>query len=105
MVENVGLHGGAERHDFVGIQLDVRLAIEKLLHRAADQRRARGAADEHDFVQVRRLEMSVRKRLFDRAHGAFDDRADPFLERSPRKSRSVNGAVWKRKTQNSFFIL
>ena len=52
--ENVGLHGGAERDDFVGIQLGVRLAAEKFLDGAADQRSARGAADEDDFVDVAR---------------------------------------------------
>src|SRR5882724_12925143 len=41
-VEDVGLDGSAERDDFVGIQFRVRLAVEKLLDHAADQRSARG---------------------------------------------------------------
>ena len=48
-LQNVGLHCGAQRDDFVGIEFGVRLAAEKVLHGAANQRSAGGAADEDDF--------------------------------------------------------
>ena len=76
------MYRGPQRHDFVGIQFDVRLAIEKLCHRAADQRRAGGAAHEHDFVHVRTLELGVRQRLFEGPHGAVNDGANEGVERT-----------------------
>ena len=92
-IENVGLHGGAEGDDFVGIQLGVRLAVEKFLHGAADERRARGAADENDFVDIGRLELRVGKRLLHRTHRAVDDRADQRLESVAREFVHEDGAI------------
>ncbi len=79
------MHGGPQRHDFVRIQLDVRFAIEKLLHGAADQRRASGAADEHDFIHVGGLELRVRERLLDGPHSAVNHRANEGIQRTARK--------------------
>src|SRR5207237_8023910 len=69
VVKNAGLHSCAERHDFVRIQFDMRLAAEKFLHGAANQRSTRSAADKNDFIHVRGLELGVGKGLFDRAYG------------------------------------
>ena len=66
-LENVGLHGGAERDDFIGIEFGVRLAAKKVLHGAANQWRARGAADEHDFFDGCGRKMRVGESLL---HGA-----------------------------------
>jgi len=63
LIEDVGLNGGAERDDFVRIQFDMRLATEEFLHGAADQRGARGAADQDYFVHVSGLELGVGKGL------------------------------------------
>ena len=62
MLENVGLHRGAQRDHFVGIQFGVRLAAEIVLHGVADQRRARGAADQNDFVDFCGRQMRVGQR-------------------------------------------
>src|SRR5207245_3405645 len=78
--ENVGLDSGAEGDDFIGIQLDMRLAAEEFLHGAANQRGARGAADEDDFVDVDGLELRVGKRLLDGTHGAANYRANERSE-------------------------
>ena len=52
--QDVGLHRGAERDDFVGVQLAVRRPAEQLADQAADQRNPRRSADQHDFVDLRR---------------------------------------------------
>src|SRR5258708_4928229 len=99
LVENVGLDGGAERDDFVGVQLDVRLAIEKLLHGAADERRARGAADEHDFVHVCGLKLRVRKRLLDGPHGAVNHGANEGIDCAAREFVNEQFAVRQREAK------
>src|ERR1700731_1209530 len=99
LVENIGLNGGPERHDFVGIQLDVRLAIEKLLHGAANQRRARGAADKHDFVHLRGLELGVRERLLDGPHSALNHGANEGVERTAGEFMNEHFAVRQRETK------
>ncbi len=61
--QDVGLHGGAERDDLVGVQLAVRRPAEQLADQPADERDARRAADQHDLVDLRRLEPGVGQRL------------------------------------------
>ena len=63
LIEDVGLHGGAERDDFVRIEIAVRRAPEQLGDEPAHERHARRAADEHHFVDVARLETRVAERL------------------------------------------
>src|SRR6266480_2801806 len=99
LVEDIGLHGGPERHDFIGIQLGVRLAIEKLLHGAVDQRRARGATDEDDFVHVRGLELRVRERLLDGPHGAVNHRANEGVESAAGEFVNEHFAVRQRESK------
>ena len=74
--ENVGLYGRAKRDNFVGVQFCMRSAAEKLLHSAANQRRACGAAHENDFVDFSGLEFGIAKRQLYGRNGAIDDRAD-----------------------------
>ena len=96
-IKNIGLDSCAERDDFIGVQLGVWLAAEKFLHSAPNERRARGATDEHDFVHVRGLKPRVGKRLLDRAHGAVNDRADERLERAARELVNENCSVRQAK--------
>ena len=79
-IENVGLHRRAERDDFIGIQLAVRRAAEIIADGFADQRNARRAADQHDFVHVFCGELGVGQRLAHRLHRAGDDWLDEFVE-------------------------
>ena len=58
----------------------MRPAIEELLHRAANQRRARGAADEDHFLHVPRLELCIGERLLDGPYGAVHDGPNKRLE-------------------------
>src|SRR5229473_7217380 len=99
MVQNVGLHGRAKRHNLIGIQLRVRLAVEVFLHRAANQRRARCAAYQNDFLNFAGLQLRVRERLPDWAHGAIDDRANQRFKSAPLEFLHIDGAVRKRKAQ------
>src|SRR5258708_38053229 len=73
--------------------------MEKLLHGAADQWRARGAADENDLVHVRGLEMRVRKRLLDGTHGAVNHGANEGVERTAREFVNEHFAVRQRETK------
>src|SRR2546430_10725807 len=99
LVQNAGLRGRAERHDFVRIQFDVRLAAEKFLYGATDQRRARGAADENDFVHVGGVEARVGKSLLDRAHGAVNHGANKGVESASGKLVNEDFAVWHWETK------
>ena len=58
----------------------MRRALEQLFHQLADSRNARGAAHQHDFVDLLRLEAGIFQRLLHRADGAVDDRLDQLLE-------------------------
>ncbi len=93
------MNGGAQRHNFVGIQFDVRFAVKIFLHGAADQRSARGAAHENDFVHVGGLEVRVRKRLLDGPHGAVNDGANESIERAAREFVNEQFAVRQCKTK------
>ena len=74
MIEDVGLHSGAERDHFVRIQIAVGRPAEQLADQPPDQRNARRAADQHDFVDLRRLQPRIGERLAARLERALDDR-------------------------------
>ena len=74
------MHGRAQRDDFVGIQIGVRLAVEQIFHERANLRDARRAADQHDFVNLLGLEAGVFQSLLAGTDGAVDDRLDQLLE-------------------------
>ena len=93
------MDGGAERHDFIGIQFDVRRPAEKFLHGAADQGSACGAADENDFVHVRGLELHVGESLLHGAHGAVNHRANKGVESAAREFVNEDFAVGQWKTK------
>ena len=73
--ENVSLHGGAERDYLIGVEFGVRRAAEIIADRFADERDARGAADEDDFFDIRGLELRVGHGHLYGRHGAGHDRA------------------------------
>ena len=87
--QDVGLHGGAERDDLVGVQLAVRRPAEQLADQATDERDARRAADEHDLVDLRRAELGVGERLTARLERAVDDRPDERVELRARDPLAV----------------
>src|SRR5205814_7826605 len=89
--ENVGLHGGAERHDFVGIQLAVRRPAEQLFDHAAHERDAGGSANEHRFVDILRLEAGVGQRLPAQLESPVYERPDDALEVRARDALAIAG--------------
>ncbi len=88
--EDVGLNGGAERHDLVRVQFAVRRPAEQLFDLAANERNTRGAADQHDFVDLRRLQPGIGQRLTTRAECPLDDRRDQRLELDARDAVAVD---------------
>ena len=67
--ENVGLHGGAERDDFVRIQFDVRLLaarseMEEIVDELANGGNARGSADQDDFIDLLGRDAGIGESLF-----------------------------------------
>ena len=96
--ELVRLDRGAERDDFVGIEVGQGLAAEELGDRAADLRHARGPADQHDALQIVRLEPRVAQRLAHRRDGARGEarrrglelRARGFRRRTLRPASSAD---------------
>ncbi len=79
-LEDAALDGRADGDDFVRVDALVRLLAEELLHELLDLRHARRAADEHDLVDVRRLQPGIGKRLPDRRHRALQQVVDELLE-------------------------
>src|SRR5919108_222416 len=75
--------------DFVRIQLAVRCAAEQLLDQAPHERDARGAADEHDFFDVLRLEAGISEGLAARIQRAIDQRMNQQLELRARNPSRV----------------
>jgi len=85
----------------VGIQFRVRLAIEEFLNGAANERGARRAADENDFLDVDWFELGVGEGLFHWAH-AFDltigliHRSNPARVNACSKTRPLGRSNRKR---------
>ena len=80
-VENVGLDGGAESDDFVGVELGVRLAAEIVLHGAADERDAGGCRRPGRLLRFARASSRRRRgACLHGAHGAVDDGLDERFE-------------------------
>ena len=52
LIEDVGLHGGAERHDFVGVQIRSGSRPNSSSTHAPHERDPRRAADQHHLVDV-----------------------------------------------------
>ena len=98
-IQNIGLHCRAQSHHFIGVQLRVRLAVKEFLHRTANQRRSRGAADKHHFANVRRLQLRVGQRLLHRTHGAVDDGTNQRVQRASRELVRKDLSVRQRKAQ------
>ena len=61
--QHAGLDRGADGDDFVGIDALVRLLAEQLLDDLLHPRDARRAADEHDLVDLARVDAGVGERL------------------------------------------
>jgi hypothetical protein len=63
----------------------VRLLAEVVLHDLLYARHARRPTDEHDFINVRRLEARVRERLLERTNRALHERLNERLEPGARQ--------------------
>mmetsp|Transcript_7028 Transcript_7028/g.28958 ORF Transcript_7028/g.28958 Transcript_7028/m.28958 type:complete len:288 (+) Transcript_7028:1463-2326(+) len=79
--QNRALHGGAVRHRFIRVHgLVQNLAVEVLRQERLDARHARGAADEHDFVDVRLLHLGVVQNALDGFEAPQEQRFANLLE-------------------------
>ena len=87
--EDVGLHGRAQRHHLVGVQLGVRRAAEELLDPPADVGDARRAADQHDLVDLLGRQLGVAQGGPALVERAVDER----LRAALRTRARVNGAA------------
>ena len=74
------LHGSSQGDDFVGVQVCVRGALEEILDQRANLGNAGGAADQHDFVNLLRLELGVFQGLFAGSDGAIQDGLGQLLK-------------------------
>ena len=72
--------GRADGHDFVGVDALVRLLAEELLDDLLHLRNARRTADQHDFVDLRRVDAGIGKRLLGRADRLLQQVVDELLE-------------------------
>ncbi len=66
----------------------MRCLAEKLSDKAADERNASGAADQHHFIDVTRRELRVAERLFAGLERAVDDRPDQRVEFATSNARA-----------------
>ncbi len=87
------LDGRAHRDDFIGIDPLVRLFAEDVLDDLLHARHPRRTADQHDFVDLRRLELGIFERLEHRAAAALEKAVGELLElRAADAHRQVLGA-------------
>ena len=78
--EHAGLDRRADRDDFVRVHALVRFLAEQLLDDRLHARDARRAADQHDFVDLRRVDAGVGQRLLGRADRLLQQVFDQRLE-------------------------
>src|SRR5207248_540830 len=80
--KHVRLHGGAQRHYLVRVEVVERIALEELRHCALDLRHARGAADHHHALDVADAQSRLAQRLPHRPerllHERLRDAAEGF---------------------------
>src|SRR5437762_2939697 len=75
-----GMPRGADGDDLVRVDALVRLLADQLLHLRLHRRHAGHAADEHDMVDLRRVEAGIGERLLRRRDGALEKRVRELLE-------------------------
>ncbi len=83
--EHAALQRRADRDDFVRVDALVRLLAEEALDDVLHARHARRSADEHDFVDVGRLQARIRQRLLQRPHRPLHEVLDQRLELGARQ--------------------
>ena len=79
-VRTAALDGRADGDDLVGVDALVRLLAEDVLDDLLDPRHARRAADQHDLVDLGRLELGVLEGLQHRAAAALEEAVGQLLE-------------------------
>ena len=97
------MNGRAECDHFIGIQLAMRRAFEVIAYGFADERDARGAADEDDFVHFLRGELRVGEGQLHGSHGARDDGTNQAFEFGASEFATV-GLSWRDSTLNDRFF-
>ena len=100
--ENVGLHGRAECHNFVGIQVRVWHTLELLFYQAAYERNARGAADENHLVNLIRGKGSIFHGLPDRTKRAIGDGFYELLKLRARDGALILRALGQHEVERCF---
>ena len=85
--QNAALNRGSHRDDLVRIDLDGRLFAKNFGNGSGDDRRTRLAADEDDFVDIRRLQFGVPQCFLAWFDRRFDQIADKFFEFVASQSR------------------
>ena len=70
--QDVRLYGSPQRHNFIGIELGVRLAAKELFDARAHRRDARAATNQDHFVNCACRELGIRESLGAGGQGAID---------------------------------
>ena len=102
--KDIRLHRSAERDNFVGIQIAMRLALEEFFYELTDTRNSRRASDEHGFVDLARRQTGVLHGLLDRADGAINDWLNQLFELCPRDLALIMLAARKRNLKRCSFL-
>ena len=97
----MGLHGGPERDDLIGIELAVRRLAEQLLYAPAHERHACGAADQDDLVDVGRAQPRVGKCAAAGPERAPHQRFDEPLEVGARHLAAVREAGERQRQRRA----
>ena len=93
-LQHATLNCRAHSHDFVRVDTLVRLLAEEVLHQLLNLRRAGRTANQHDLVDLRRLEAGVGERPLNRTHRTLQQ-IRPRAARTWRASASSADA-WDR---------
>ena len=95
--QHVGLYGGAERDDRVGIEIAQRLAAEQRAHEVAHHRRSGRAADEDHPVELGGSEFGILDGAARGAAGALEQRLAQRGQLGPHHRARERPAVVERE--------
>src|SRR5213079_2922490 len=82
-LQHARLERGADGDDLVRVDALVRVLADDLLYLLLHRRHAGHAADEHDVIDLRRVELGVGERLLRRTDGALEQVGRDLLELRP----------------------
>ena len=83
--EHPALNGGADGHDFIGVDTLMRWLVDERLGRLHDPRHARHPADQHQFINIAGVDPGVFQARLDWPDGALEEIVAKLFHLRPRQ--------------------